>query len=256
MRKTLRHFLQALGGYEPYTINLLYHWLAPPSFIDQLKQQVKGAIQSNPAQVELLLPDLEHFGLVCNGEINAEAICQLVSLVGDFRDRLPVYVTLHELISRGYDLGEAVGFVYAQPDFFFDSKRSRLDTEGFRFYEAIKPPHWDQSRPFREEIKTYVGLRYMHMPRKRKRDQDGLGLYTRPDSSYWWVSFIKRDGQTARRSTGVPVEEPDSRARAQAIRVQWVVEALDGRLSQPSDRHTFDELMLLYLKSVSPHNKE
>lgn len=91
------------------------------------------------------------------------------------------------------------------------------------------------------------------MPRKRKRDQDGL--YTHPDSSYWWASFSKRDGRTARRSTGIPVEEPDSRARAQAVRAQWVVEALDGRLSQPSDRHTFDELMLLYLKSVSPHKK-
>ena len=33
-----------------------------------------------------------------------------------------------------------------------------------------------------------------HMPKKRKsRDQDGV--YRRPDSPYWWASFIDESGK-------------------------------------------------------------
>ena len=36
------------------------------------------------------------------------------------------------------------------------------------------------------------------MPRKRKRDRDGI--YKRARSPYWWASFTGGDGRPARRS--------------------------------------------------------
>jgi hypothetical protein len=64
------------------------------------------------------------------------------------------------------------------------------------------------------------------MPRKRKRDQDGI--FGRPDSPYWWASFTDRSGRAARRSTGVRKAEDPDQVRAKAVRAQWILDADKG----------------------------
>jgi integrase len=91
------------------------------------------------------------------------------------------------------------------------------------------------------------------MPRKRKRDQDGI--FVRPDSPYWWASFTDGRGKSARRSTGVRRDQDPGQVKAKAIRAQWALEAETQRKEGPAPElqgHTFDELMLAYLGQVTP----
>jgi integrase len=91
------------------------------------------------------------------------------------------------------------------------------------------------------------------MPRKRKRDQDGI--FARPDSQYWWASFTDSRGRAARRSTGVRRDQDPDQLKAKAVRAQWLLEADTGRADAPQTSgqgHSFDELMLLYLGQVTP----
>lgn len=86
------------------------------------------------------------------------------------------------------------------------------------------------------------------MPRKRKRDQDGL--FARPDSPFWWASYTDGDGRPTRRSTGIRREQDPSQIKAGALRAQWVLEAEMQRRDGPppeAQGRTFDDLMLLYL---------
>jgi len=92
----------------------------------------------------------------------------------------------------------------------------------------------------------------MHMPKRKRRDQDGV--YERPDSPFWWASYIDGSGRATRRSTGIPREGENSRTRAAVLRSQWILEAAsEGDLNhlRPPREHTFDELMLLYLAGPS-----
>jgi integrase len=78
------------------------------------------------------------------------------------------------------------------------------------------------------------------MPKKRKsRDQDGV--YRRPDSPYWWASFIDESGERVRRSTG-----KTDRREAIAALAAWRLETPPGAQDEASS-HTFDELMVAYL---------
>jgi len=91
------------------------------------------------------------------------------------------------------------------------------------------------------------------MPRKRKRDQDGI--FARQDSPFWWASFTDGRGKPARRSTGVRREEDPSGLKAKSIRAQWILEVEQERQQGPRPKvqgHTFDELMLAYLGQVTP----
>jgi len=91
------------------------------------------------------------------------------------------------------------------------------------------------------------------MPRKRKRDQDGV--FGRPDSPYWWASFTDSRGRAARRSTGVRRDQDPDQVKAKALRAQWILEAETERVDAPQPNgqgHSFDELMLLYLGQVTP----
>jgi hypothetical protein len=56
------------------------------------------------------------------------------------------------------------------------------------------------------------------MPRKRKRDQDGI--FAQPDSPFCWASFTDERGRPTRRSTGVRRDEDPDRVRAKAARAQ------------------------------------
>jgi integrase len=91
------------------------------------------------------------------------------------------------------------------------------------------------------------------MPRKRKRDQDGI--FARPDSPFWWASFTDGGGRATRRSTGVRRDEDPSQLKAKAIRAQWILDAETDRGEATETDvagHSFDELMLMYLGQVSP----
>jgi hypothetical protein len=61
------------------------------------------------------------------------------------------------------------------------------------------------------------------MPKRNKRDQDGV--FERPDSPYWWASYIDGRGKPARRSTGVRRDEDPRQEQARALRAQWVLES-------------------------------
>jgi len=90
------------------------------------------------------------------------------------------------------------------------------------------------------------------MPRRRKRDQDGI--FARPDSPFWWASFTDRRGRATRRSTGVRRDQDPGQLKAKAIRTQWILEAETDRGEAAQARvegHSFDELMLMYLGQVS-----
>ncbi len=86
------------------------------------------------------------------------------------------------------------------------------------------------------------------MPRKRKRDQDGL--YKRKDSSYWWVSYINASGQRTRRSSGTT-----NRKEAEALLAKWRLEAHQERQWGEQPSRSFDELMLKYLQGPSTEKR-
>jgi integrase len=79
----------------------------------------------------------------------------------------------------------------------------------------------------------------------KRKDQDGL--YRRPNSPYWWVTYTDGCGKRARRSTGT-----GNRAKAKVIRAQWELEAEEERRSGPPAPKpkgpTFDEMMLHYME--------
>lgn len=93
------------------------------------------------------------------------------------------------------------------------------------------------------------------MPRKKKE-----GIYERKDSPYYWASYIDGRGQRVRRSTGVQVGLIDE---AEALLAKWKMEIHQQRMwgKEPEaarERHTFDEVMLAYLrghKTRTPMNK-
>ncbi len=79
------------------------------------------------------------------------------------------------------------------------------------------------------------------MPKRKQRDQDGL--YRRPDSAYWWASYIDASGRRTRRSTGT-----HDRKEAEAIFAKWKLEAHNVKHWNAQPSRTFDELMLTYLE--------
>ncbi len=85
------------------------------------------------------------------------------------------------------------------------------------------------------------------MPRKRKRDQDGL--YRRKDSPYWWASWVDGSGNPARRSTGTT-----DKAEAKVIRAKWELEAhkerKQNRPRNETQAYTFHGLMMAYMQSI------
>lgn len=82
------------------------------------------------------------------------------------------------------------------------------------------------------------------MPKKRRQDRDGL--HQRPNSPYWWASYIDAGGKRTRRSTGT-----SDRAEAEALLAKWKLEAHKGRQWGEQPTRTFDELMLTYLAGPS-----
>lgn len=83
------------------------------------------------------------------------------------------------------------------------------------------------------------------MPTKRKnRDQDGV--YRRPDSPFWWASYIDARGKRTRRSTGT-----QERKEAETLLAKWRLETHKETQWGELPAHSFDELMLEYLKATA-----
>lgn len=84
--------------------------------------------------------------------------------------------------------------------------------------------------------------------RTRKKDQDGL--YQRKDSPYWWASFTNECGQRTRKSTGAK-----NKKEAQEILAKWRLDIRNITIWGSKPDHTFDEMMLLYLKATQPYKR-
>lgn len=80
------------------------------------------------------------------------------------------------------------------------------------------------------------------MSKTRRRDKDGI--YRRPDSPYYWASYVNASGKRTRRSTG-----SNDRTEATAILSKWKVEAFRETTWDEQPVPTFDEMMLSYLEN-------
>lgn len=82
---------------------------------------------------------------------------------------------------------------------------------------------------------------------KRKQDLDGI--YERPDSPFYWASYIDAGGARVRRSTGIQ-KSTEQRREAEALLAKWRVEVHRSRHWGEQPSRTFEELMLTYLKAT------
>lgn len=85
------------------------------------------------------------------------------------------------------------------------------------------------------------------MPRRKKRDQDGI--YQRQRSPYWWATLPNGRGGSTRRSTRIAIADDPSGVKAKAVRAGWIAEGPPVPIRQGP---TFDELLLAYLGQVTP----
>ena len=69
--------------------------------------------------------------------------------------------------------------------------------------------------------------------------------YKRKKSPYWWASFIDANGKRVRCSTGTT-----ERKEAQALEAKWKAEAFNCQAWGNEPGHTFEELMVGYLKET------
>ena len=67
--------------------------------------------------------------------------------------------------------------------------------------------------------------------------------HKRKDSSFWWASFIDANGKRGRCSTGTA-----ERKEGQALEAKWKGAAFQQQARGAGLEHTFDELILVYLK--------
>ena len=74
--------------------------------------------------------------------------------------------------------------------------------------------------------------------------------YKRKDSPLWWVSFTDPSGKRVRRSTGTT-----DRKEAAALEAKWKLEAFKAQQWNEQPDHSFDEMMLGYLKTVSQEKR-
>jgi len=85
--------------------------------------------------------------------------------------------------------------------------------------------------------------------RKRKTDRDGL--FERPNSPYYWATYTDARGRRVRRSTGVEKSKQGVK-EAKALLAKWKLEAHRCKHWDEAPEHSFDELLLMYIKSSQP----
>jgi integrase len=82
------------------------------------------------------------------------------------------------------------------------------------------------------------------MPKKRRQDKDGV--YRRPDSRFWWATFVDASGTRVRRSTGQA-----NKKDAEAILAKWAVDIHREIHWGEEPKRTFEQLMTLYLADTA-----
>ncbi|BBL75613.1 tyrosine-type recombinase/integrase [Methylomagnum ishizawai] len=75
---------------------------------------------------------------------------------------------------------------------------------------------------------------------------DSDGIYQRPDSPYWWVSWTDSRGGAARRSTRIKVSADPKGTQARKARAAMMAES-EHQTDPAPDDFSFDRLMNLYL---------
>jgi len=83
---------------------------------------------------------------------------------------------------------------------------------------------------------------------KRKHDLDGI--YERSDSAFYWASYTDASGARVRCSTGIR-KSIEGRREAEALLGKWRLEVHRSRQWGEQPSHTFEELMLGYLKATA-----
>lgn len=78
------------------------------------------------------------------------------------------------------------------------------------------------------------------------------GVYKRPNSKYYWASFIDERGQRVRRST-----KCIKKGEAEVVRAKWLATINENKVWGRAEIPTFDEMMLCYMgeKNISPSMK-
>ncbi|MBA3494957.1 MAG: site-specific integrase [Gammaproteobacteria bacterium] len=74
--------------------------------------------------------------------------------------------------------------------------------------------------------------------------------YRRKDSPIWWVSYTDANGKRVRRSTGT-----SNRKEADALEAKWKLQAFRVRQWDEEPSHSFDELLLGYLKNTQSEKR-
>lgn len=74
--------------------------------------------------------------------------------------------------------------------------------------------------------------------------------YRRKDSPIWWVSYTDANGKRVRRSTGT-----SNRKEADALESKWKLQAFRVRQWDEEPSHSFDELLLGYLKNTQSEKR-
>jgi hypothetical protein len=75
--------------------------------------------------------------------------------------------------------------------------------------------------------------------------------YRRKDSPVWWVSYVDPGGKRVRRSTGTT-----DRKEAEALDAKWRLEAYKSQQWDEQPAHSFDELMLAYIKATEKMKRD
>ena len=83
--------------------------------------------------------------------------------------------------------------------------------------------------------------------RTPRRDQDGL--YERPDSPFYWVSYIDARGQRVRGSTGIR-KSIAGRQEAEALLAKKRLETHRAKRWDEQPQYTFEDIMVQYLRAV------
>lgn len=88
----------------------------------------------------------------------------------------------------------------------------------------------------------------MRRQKDKTRDQDGI--YERPDSPYWWATWVDGRGQVARRSTGIRKTNDPRKIEAKRVRAGLIagngVDVVDVLAPEPANVRTFGDLIKAY----------
>lgn len=81
------------------------------------------------------------------------------------------------------------------------------------------------------------------MPKRKHQGKDGL--FQRPDSPYFWASFVDSSGSRIRRSTGT-----SDRQEAEAVLAKWRLEVHEEKQWGKEPSRSFEQVMVEYLNEV------